>query len=103
MLEPKQVKYRTTGQFGLLDSDLVINAMLIAYDGDTDRGLLYHPFVKGECPSFEIARKGDDGIFEAIEASDQELYVNIGTKYRKFEKKFLGKNFKFKRVIYPNV
>jgi len=100
MLEPKQVKYRTTGQFGLLDSDLVINTMLIAYDGDTDRGLLYHPFVKGECPSFEIACKGDDGIFEAI---DQELYVNIGTKFRKFEKKFLGKIFKFKRVIYPNV
>ena len=100
MLEPKQVKYRTTGQFGLLDSDLVINAMLIAYDDDTDRGLLYHPFVKGECPSFEIAHKGNDGIFESI---DTETYVNIITKFRKFEKKFLGKNFKFKRVIYPNV
>jgi hypothetical protein len=96
MLKPKQVKYRVVGAFGLLEEGTVINALLLV--SDDNRGLLYHPRVKGECPSFEIGFKKDgDSMWVS---SDTEQYINVGTSPLAFERALLGRGFKWKRVVY---
>jgi hypothetical protein len=95
MIKPKQVKYRVTTAFGQIAEGSIINALLITDEGYF--GLLYHPKVRGECPSFEIASVDSSGIWES---TDKLNYVNVETNDSKFQKEFLGKQFKFKRIFY---
>ena len=91
----KEVKYKVLDAFGQIEEGTVISALLLVKDGN--RGLLYHPYVKGECPSFEIGQEMEDGIW--VQA-DPELYVNVDSGYRKLEVGLFGQDFSFRRVVY---
>jgi len=92
MKKYKIVKYKVNNRgFGNLNGGEIINAILISREGDI--GLLYHPWTKGECPSFEFARVN----YKNIWASSRGEFVNTD---KAFEKDFLGKSFKFKREFY---
>lgn len=95
MLKPQQVRYRVTDEFFGLERGAIINALLIVRDEDEERGLLYHPRTRSECPSFEIAIERDDGLWES---ADSEGYVNVTSDSKDLETALFGKRFKWKRV-----
>ena len=95
MIKPKKVKFTISNPFANLKVGTIIDALLIAEDGSY--GLIYHPKVRGEIGSFEIAIEGNDGFWDSI---PECTYVNVIDD--KFEKTFLGKSFKFKRTEEPS-
>ena len=96
MIQGTEVRYRVTGSFGMEDMGTIINSILIAKEklGYISKALLYHPSVKGECPSFEICVLVDDEIWES---QGDESYVNIDSGYKELEKNLFGSKFKFRR------
>ena len=98
MIQGTEVRYRVTGSFGMEDVGTIINSILIAKEklGYDSKALLYHPHVKGECPSFEICVLGDGEVWES---QKDESYVNITSGYKEFEKNLFGSKFKFRRKI----
>lgn len=94
----REVRYRVTEPFGLLEFGEIINAITIHEDKDDNTALLYHPWIKGECPSFEIVKwNSDDEVYETVHPN---AYVNISTRGRRFQRQFLGDDFKFERVVF---
>lgn len=98
MFIKKVVKYKITGMFGCLQDGDIINAILLLTDSDSKTALIYHPWVRGECPSLEICAYNEKS--ECWEALHDDCFINIQSHPLKFEKKLLGENFEFKREFY---
>ena len=94
-MDYKEVQYRVTNDFGILEEGAIINALLVVKEGYN--GLLYHPHTRGECPSFELAIEVSKGLWETL---NEQSFINIPKNYRKFEESLFGKDFKFERKIF---
>ena len=93
MINGTEVRYRVTFSFGMEDQGTIINSILIVKEELGYKGLLYHPHVKGECPSFEVCVLVDD----VWESEGEESYINVDSGYRELEKNLFGSKFKFRR------
>ena len=88
----EEVKYEVTDGFGDVEEGVIINAILLLRYGND--GLIYHPHVRGECPSIEIVEFDTD---EQVWVTGERNYLNIEKKPIVFEKALMGKDFSFKR------
>lgn len=70
----KKVKYKVNDNFGDLEIGDIVESYLI--EDNEDFALLYHPWAKGLCPSFEIAKR----------------VINYATDNRSYEEYFTGQN-----------
>ena len=96
MIPIKEVRYKITGFFGIEDPGTIINSILITKEkmGYETRGILYHPKVQGECPSFEICVLHPEGYWTSL---SDDSYVNVSMSPKTLETGMFGKTFKFKR------
>lgn len=90
----KEVKYEVTDGFGDVREGVIVNAILLLRYGND--GLIYHPHVRGECPSIEIVEFDTD---EQVWVTGKNKYLNIEKKPMVFEKSLMGKDFSFKRQV----
>src|SRR3990167_1066569 len=96
MIPTKEVRYKITGSFGMEDTGTIINSILITKEtaGYETKGILYHPKVRGECPSFEICILQPGGYWTSL---SDDSYVNVSMNSRTLEMGMFGNKFKFKR------
>lgn len=97
MFLKKIVRYHVGKAFAILEPGIFINAVLLLKDGDTNVGLIYHPYVRGECPSIEMCKFNRKT--SAWESIDENGYINIVARPKVFEKQLFGDDFKFDRNI----
>lgn len=88
----KEVKYEVTDGFGDVGEGVIVNAILLLRYGND--GLIYHPHVRGECPSIEVVEFDAD---EDVWVPGENNYLNIETQPIVFEKLLMGQDFSFKR------
>lgn len=92
MFLKEEVRYKVSDMFADIEEGTIINAiLLIRYGND---GLIYHPHVRGECPSIEVVSFLAD---ENVWVPGENNYLNIETKPIVFEKLLMGQDFSFKR------
>lgn len=97
MFLKEEVRYKVSDMFADLEEGTIINAILLLRDGD--HGLIYHPYVRGECPSIEVVTLLRDELHGKLDVwvTGENNYVNIGKRPVVFEKFLIGKDFSFKR------
>lgn len=88
----EEVRYKVSDMFANLEEGTIINAILLMRYGND--GLIYHPHVRGECPSIEVVLFLAD---ENVWVPGENNYLNIEKKPKIFETMLMGKNFSFKR------